>query len=262
MSVHTPTAAQRADLPAALAGRADRAAQVTAHVTSQVTEQLSEAASQVLAEAKPRLRGWLHAATAPLALAAGIVLVLLSPAGAVRAGSAVFALSALTLFSISATMHTRTGRWSPRAALLLKRLDHASIFLLIAGSYTPFALLLLEGSSRVALLCVAWVGAGLGMVFRVLWTEAPRWLYTPVYLAMGWVSVLFFPQFVVHGSAPVVTLVAAGGLLYTVGGVVYGLRRPNPFPSWFGFHEVFHALTIVAFAAHYTGIFLATYALR
>jgi hemolysin III len=251
MSVHTPSAPQRSELPAQLADKA-------AHVT----EQISEAASQVIAEAKPRLRGWLHAATAPLTLAAGVALVLLSPAGAVRAGSAVFAFSALTLFSISATMHTGTGRWSPRAALLLKRLDHACIFLLIAGSYTPFALLLLEGSSRAVLLCVAWTGAALGMAFRVLWTEAPRWLYTPVYIAMGWVSVFFFPQFVEHGSTAVVSLIAVGGLLYTLGGVIYGLRRPNPFPSWFGFHELFHALTIVAFAAHYTGILLATTALR
>ncbi len=216
---------------------------------------------ELLAEVKPRMRGWLHAVTAPVALAAGLLLVVLSPAGAPRVGSAVFALCALVLFSVSATMHK--GGWSPRTERVLTRLDHASIFLLIAGTYTPFSLLMLHGSDRVVLLAVAWSGAALGIAFRMLRPQAPRWVYTPIYLALGWVAVFFAPDFARYsGAALVVVLLGLGGLLYTVGGVVYGLRRPNPLPQWFGFHEVFHALTVLAFAAHYTGISIATYALR
>lgn len=223
-------------------------------------EQAHEVIEEVIEEVKPHLRGWLHAATAPLALVAGIVLVVLSPTTATRVGSSIFAASALILFSVSATMHR--GTWSRRVGLILRRLDHSSIFLLIAGSYTPFTLLLIDGSARIVLLCMAWGGALLGIAFRVLWTDAPRWLYTPIYIALGWASIFFADDFL-HAGAPVaVALLAAGGLIYTLGGVVYGFRRPNPFPSWFGFHEVFHSLTIAAFATHYVGISFATYALR
>ena len=201
--------------------------------------------------------------TSPAASAtgAGVLLVLLSPGGAPRVGSAVFALCALVLFTVSATMHR--GGWSPRTELVLTRLDHASIFLLIAGTYTPFSLLMLQGSDRVVLLSVAWSGAALGIAFRMLRPQAPRWVYTPIYIALGWVAVFFAPDFAHYtGAAAAVILLALGGLLYTLGGIVYGLRRPNPLPRWFGFHEVFHAFTVVAFAAHYAGISIATYALR
>jgi hemolysin III len=217
-------------------------------------------AQHVLDEAIPRLRGWLHATTAPLAVVAGVVLVALSPTPGIRIGSTLFALSAVILFTASATLHR--GGWSARTNAILTRLDHSSIFLLIAGSYTPFTLLLLRGSDRTTLLWVAWGGAAAGIAFRVLWSTAPRWVYTPIYIALGWAAVVFAGDFVRNGTPGVVLLLALGGLLYTVGAVVYGLRRPNPVPSWFGFHEVFHALTVVAFAAHYTGISMATYALR
>ncbi len=216
--------------------------------------------ADAVAEVRPRMRGWLHAATAPVALVAGIFLVAFAPAGAPRIGSAVFAASALLLFTVSATMHR--GGWSRRTEMLLTRLDHASIFVLIAGSYTPFSLMLLEGSDRVVLLTVAWGGAALGIAFRMLRPGAPRWVYTPVYVALGWAAVFFADEFARYPGTPVVALLAAGGLVYTVGAVVYGLRRPNPFPQWFGFHEVFHFLTVVAFAAHYTGVSLAAYSLR
>lgn len=227
---------------------------------SEGVSELREQAQEVLAEVIPRLRGWLHAAVAPLTLAAGVVLVVLSPTPATRTGSGVFAASAVILFTASATMHR--GRWSPRVNTILTRVDHASIFLLIAGSYTPFTLLLLNGESRTVLLCLAWGGAAAGIAFRVLWTTAPRWVYTPVYIALGWAAVFFAGDFVRGGSGWVVALLATGGLLYTLGAVVYGLRRPNPFPRWFGFHEVFHAFTVAAFAAHYVGVSIATYSLR
>jgi hemolysin III len=214
----------------------------------------------VVAEIRPRMRGWLHAGAAPLALVGGVLLVAQSPAGAPRVGSAVFALSALVLFTVSATMHR--GGWSPRTERLLTRMDHACIFLLIAGTYTPFSLLLLSGRDRAVLLSVVWAGAALGIAFRLFRPDAPRWVYTPIYLALGWVAVFFAPQFARYPGHVVVVLLAAGGLAYTIGGVVYGLRRPNPFPQLFGFHEVFHTLTVLAFAAHYAGVSIAAYSLR
>jgi len=227
-----------------------------------VVDRATEAVSEKLAEVKPRLRGWMHAATAPLALAAFVVLVVLSPTGATRVGSIVFGASALLVFTTSGIYHR--GTWSPRMWEFLRRMDHANIFVLIAGSYTPFALLLLHGRPQVVLLSVIWTAALAGMVFRIFWIDAPRWLYTPMYMALGWVAVFFLPQFI-DGShrfgagiaITVLALVASGGLLYTLGGVVYALKRPNPSPRWFGFHEVFHTLTIAAFALHFIGVSMA-----
>lgn len=217
--------------------------------------------------AKPRLRGWLHLATAPVTLAAGVVLIALSPTAATRLGSVVYVLSSVLLFSVSAIYHR--GRWSPRAAGVLRRLDHSSIFLLIAGTYTPFSLLLLSGTDRAVMLTVIWVGALLGMGFRVLWIDAPRWLCVPIYVGLGCAAIFALPEFAggaerlgVGIGTAVLVLIAAGGLLYILGGAVYGFRRPDPWPRYFGFHEVFHSFTVLAFVAHYVGLSLATYSLR
>jgi hemolysin III len=216
---------------------------------------------------KPRLRGWLHLATAPATLAAGVVLVALSPTATTRLGSAVYAVCSVMLFTVSAVYHR--GRWSPRVNGVLQRFDHANIFLLIAGTYTPFGLLLLRGTDRIVMLSVIWSGAVMGMAFRVLWLGAPRWLYTPIYIGLGWAAVFFLPQFAAGShrlgvglGAVVLSLIALGGALYTLGGVVYGFKRPDPWPRWFGFHEVFHTCTILAFVTHYVGLSLATYSLR
>jgi hemolysin III len=224
------------------------------------TERLTGSVRETVEEAKPRLRGWLHAASAPVTLAAGVVLVVLSPTASTRVGSAVFAASALVLFTVSGVYHR--GTWSPRAWRFLRRFDHANIFLLIAGSYTPFTLLLLHGTERVVLLTVVWSGALAGVLFRVFWNDAPRWLYTPIYVALGWTAVFFAPHFVRSAGTAVLVLMAVGGALYTLGGLVYGFRRPDPSPRWFGFHEVFHSLTVAAFATHYVGVSIATYSLR
>lgn len=222
---------------------------------------------RVVAEVKPRLRGWLHAATAPLTLVAGIVLVVLSPDALTRIGSTVFALSALVLFTVSAIYHR--GTWSPRAQAFLRRFDHSNIFVLIAGSGTPFALLLLEGAERWTMLGVSWGGALAGVFMKLVWLGHPRWLSAPIYMALGWAPVFFFSDFLDGATAyssaigtAVIALVVVGGALYTVGGIVYGSKRPNPSPQWFGFHEVFHAFTILAFVSHYVGVSLATYSLR
>jgi hemolysin III len=247
--------------------RTERLVAATAHATAGVTERIGEQVRETLDEVKPRLRGWIHAGTAPLALAAGIVLVALSPTVATRVGSAVFATSALLLFTVSAIYHR--GTWSPRTWAFLRRFDHANIFVLIAGTSPPYALLFLHGTARTTLLSVVWGAAIAGVVFRVFWTDAPRWLYTPMYMALGWAAVFFIPQFVDGAdkfssgiAIATLVLVAVGGILYTLGGVVYGLKRRNPSPRWFGFHEVFHSFKVLAFSAHYVGVALATYSLR
>ena len=205
-------------------------------------------------EVKPRLRGWLHAFTAPMALAAGVVLVVLIPGTAGKIAAAVFCLSAVILFAVSATYHTRV--WPEPTRLFLRRLDHANIFLLIAGSYTPYAVLVLPADSARTLLIVVWSGALLGVAFRLLWLSAPRWLYVPIYIGLGWTAVFWAGEFAVGASLAALTLMVFGGLLYTLGGVVYAAKRPNPAPAWFGFHEMFHSLTIAAFVTHYVGVWL------
>ena len=212
-------------------------------------------AADLAAAVKPRLRGWVHLGAFPLAMAAGVVLVVLSPAGGPRWAAAVFGTTAALLFGTSALYHR--GTWSPRAELALKRLDHSNIFLIIAGTYTPLAVVLLPSPSARTLLTVVWVGALLGVAFRVAWTGAPRWLYVPLYVALGWVAVAYLPAFGRTGGAAVVVLVVVGGVLYSTGALVYGTRRPDPSPRWFGFHEVFHVLTVAGFAAHVVAVFLA-----
>lgn len=204
---------------------------------------------------KPRLRGWIHAVTTPLALVASIVLVVLAEPVAGKVAAAVFGLSALLLFGTSAVYHR--GDWSPRVAATLRRMDHANIFLVIAGTYTPLAVMLLDTRTATVLLVIVWSGAVAGLLARVLWMTAPRWFYVPVYVALGWVAVAYLGQFGAAGGPAVVWLVAGGGLAYTVGAVVYGTKFPDPSPRWFGFHEIFHALTVVGFTCHTVAIYLA-----
>jgi len=212
---------------------------------------------EVVRAVKPKLRGWLHAGTFPVALAAGIVLVVLSDGVDEIAANTVYAASAALLFGASALYHR--GAWSPQVERGLKRLDHSNIFLIIAGTYTPFAVILLPEHGGTALLWIVWSAAIGGIAFRVLWVGAPRWLYTPIYLALGWVAVFYIPEIYQTGGAAVITLIAIGGGLYSVGAVVYALKRPNPSPRWFGFHEVFHALTLAAWCVHYIAVSLVTY---
>lgn len=210
----------------------------------------------VVAAVKPRLRGWLHAGMVPLTLAAGVVLIVLAPNATARTAAVVFSLTAWLLFGTSAVYHR--GNWSPRVGAVLKRMDHSNIFLIIAGSYTPFALLLPPDQARTMLL-VVWVGAVAGVLFRVLWVGAPRWLYTPIYVALGWVAVFYLGPLLRHGGPAIVALIASGGMLYTLGALVYGIKRPNPSPRWFGFHEIFHTLTVAAFTTHYVAASMTVY---
>jgi hemolysin III len=217
----------------------------------------SEPLAEVVDFVKPKLRGWLHAGITPAAAAAGIVLISLAPTAAGKTGGGVFLASSLLLFGTSAIYHRYT--WGPRGEAVLRRLDHANIFVFIAASYTPLALQLLTGRSQVILLVLVWSAALGGLLFRLFWLGAPRWLYTLLYIAMGWAAVGWVRPFYETAGAAAFTLIGVGGLLYTAGAVVYARKRPNPSPRWFGFHEVFHACTIAAFVAHYIAISLITY---
>ena len=204
---------------------------------------------------KPRLRGWLHAATTPLVLAASIVVLTLADGPGAKAAMAVYLATSLILFGTSAAYHI--GHWSPHVTAVLRRIDHSNIFLFIAGTYTPLSVLLLTGASRVALLSVIWSAAVAGCCFRILWLGAPRWLYVCLYIVMGWTAIWWMPQLWASGGPAVVGLVLAGGVAYSLGALVYARRWPNPIPRWYGFHEVFHSATILAAACHFTAIALA-----
>ncbi|RII42894.1 hemolysin III family protein [Galactobacter valiniphilus] len=208
---------------------------------------------------RPHLRGWIHALTAPLALAGGIVLICLAPGVAGKITTSVYAFTALLLFTISAVYHR--GRWSPKVKMVLKRLDHTNIMLIIAGTYTPLAWFLLPRQHAAWLLIGVWTGALLGVLFRVLWTNAPRWLYTPVYMVLGLAALIFLGDFFAANVAAAI-LICAGGALYIAGAVFYALKRPNISVRWFGFHELFHAFTVGGFTCHLIAVFLAVLGAR
>jgi hemolysin III len=203
---------------------------------------------------RPKLRGWLHLGAVPLSVVLGVIALVLAPAGAPRWSVAVYLVTTVLLFGVSAAYHRRV--WGDRWEGVLKRIDHSNIYLFIAGSYTPFAVILLPGTTGDVLLAIVWGVAALGVVFRVLWVGAPRWLYVSTYMALGWVAVGYLPALWRAGGSAVLILIATGGALYTVGAVVYALRRPNPFPRWFGFHEIFHAFTIAAYLVQYVAVIL------
>lgn len=207
------------------------------------------------AEAKPTWRGWIHAGTFPIAVAAGIVLICLGKGPLAKWAAAVYLLTSALLFGISALYHR--FNWKPATKQVFRRLDHANIFLLIAGTYTPLALLAMPLGKGIPLLVIVWAGALLGIGFRMFWLSAPRWLYVPLYVALGWAAVVYLPDIWQANPASMI-LVAVGGLLYTVGSVVYGLKRPNPIPGVFGFHEIFHTLTVLAFLCHWTAALLVS----
>lgn len=204
-------------------------------------------------EKKPTWRGWIHAGTFPVAIALGVILLVLADGAVAKISSAVFMASSLLLFGMSALYHRFT--WGEKARTLLKRIDHANIFLLIAGSYTPISVLCLPQDKAIILLSLVWGGALLGIGFRVFWIGAPRWLYVPLYVLLGWAAVMFIVDFFTADWV-MMTLIIVGGVLYTLGAVVYGMKRPNPFPGRFGFHEIFHTFTLLAFLCHWTAIFL------
>ncbi|WP_430645733.1 PAQR family membrane homeostasis protein TrhA [Agromyces sp. GXS1127] len=214
---------------------------------------LIDASPEHPADVKPTWRGWIHAATFPLTIAAGIVLITLADGAAAKWASAVFMLTSMLLFGNSALYHRFD--WRPRTKVVLKRIDHANIFLLIAGTYTPLSILALPPDKGLVLLVLVWGGALVGIAFRVFWIGAPRWLYVPIYLLLGWAAVMYLGD-LLAASVAMMVLVIVGGVLYTIGAVVYGLKKPNPWPGHFGFHEIFHVCTVLAFMCHWTATLL------
>jgi hemolysin III len=205
------------------------------------------------AENRPSWRGWIHAGSLPVVIAGGILLVVLANGMPAKIVAAIFFACSFLLFGNSALYHR--FNWKPTTKRLLKRIDHANIFLLIAGSYTPITWLALPEGKAVVLMSIIWGTAILGIGFRVFWIGATRWLYVPIYLGMGWVAMAFVADFM-SANAPMMILILAGGLCYSIGAAAYGFKWPNPSRQHFGFHEVFHALTVVAFLCHWTGILL------
>lgn len=214
---------------------------------------VSEGFAEQTKEIKPTWRGWIHAGVLPIVIVGGILLVILANGMPAKITTAIFFASSLLLFGNSALYHR--FNWSPKVKLTLKRIDHANIFLLIAGSYTPITWLALPQDKAILLMSLIWGSAVLGIGFRVFWISAPRWLYTPIYVAMGWGAIAFVVDFM-NANAPMMILILAGGLCYTVGALVYALKKPNPFPGKFGFHEIFHTLTVLAFMCHWVAALL------
>ena len=205
--------------------------------------------------AKPKLRGVSHQWAFVVSIFTGAVLILLAPNGEAMMAAAIYALSVMALFGTSALYHRINWR-SLSARRWMRRLDHSMIFVLIAGTYTPFALLALDGTLATAILIVVWSGALAGVVLQLCWVDAPRLLSAIVYIAMGWVALVAYPEMVDKVGITGTALVTAGGILYSVGAIIYATKRPNPVPKVFGYHEVFHALVIAAAALHYSVVAL------
>ena len=207
---------------------------------------------------KTKLRGWIHAVTTPLALANGVTLIALAPGAALKWAAAIYMACAIILFGISATYHI--GPWSPKVRQFFKRMDHANIYLLIAGTYTPLTVAGLSGTARVVCLATVWICAIAGGTMEVLWLNAPRVLRVVTYALVGWVAIWFIPQFWHNCGPAVVWLLLAGGLCYSVGAVFYAIKKPNPWPRYFGFHEFFHTGTVLGYACHAVATWLAVMA--
>ncbi|WP_412747436.1 PAQR family membrane homeostasis protein TrhA [Krasilnikovia sp. M28-CT-15] len=210
---------------------------------------------------KPRLRGRLHQYAFFVALVCGIVLCSIAasrPGVAPFLSCLLYSLTVCGLFGVSALYHRRV--WSDRGYQIMRRMDHSMIFIFIAGTYTPFCVLLLPPATRDVMLAIIWAGALGGVALKMIWPHLPRWAGAPLYLGLGWAAVAILPDVLHHGGVTVLVLLAAGGAAYSIGAVFYALRRPNPWPTVFGHHEFFHACTLVAAILHHIAIYFALYA--
>jgi hemolysin III len=241
----------------AKAAASERVTEAKTAATERVTEART-AAEDLITRTKPRLRGVTHEWAFFISLVAGAGLIAAAPSGHARLAMAIYAVSLSGLLGTSALYHRVNWR-RPEIRRWMRRLDHSMIFLLIAGTVTPFALLVMSGSLADALLIAVWAGAAAGIVLELIWVDAPKWASTIVYLAVGWIAVIGFPAIVVEAGIGAGALIAAGAILYTAGAVVYACQRPNPNPAVFGYHEIFHLLVLAAAAAHFAAV--AIYAL-
>ncbi len=204
----------------------------------------------------PKLRGWFHLGAIPVVIIASLVLFILSNSSR-KFSVALYSITAIMLFSVSAIYHRVP--WSPAKKVMWRRWDHANINLLIAGSYTPFAVALLEGRDRITLLAVVWIGALIGVAARVFWVGAPRWLYVANYLLLGWVAVIYTPHLYREGGLWVLLPIIIGGLFYSVGAIFYALKKPGRYAKYFGFHELFHIFVLAAWISQYIAVSVAIY---
>ena len=194
----------------------------------------------------------------PISLVAGLILITLADELRGRITLGIFTLTAVTLFTCSALYHRVS--WSDKNRAIWRRIDHSNIAVLIAGTYTPFAIYLLEADQAKILLILAWGGALLSSLLRIFWLSAPRWLYVSGYIALGWAAVIYMPDFLNSGGVAIFVLILVGCVLYSAGGVIYALKKPNFSINWFGFHELFHAMTAAAFICHFVAAILTVYA--
>jgi hemolysin III len=232
----------------------DAVGEAVAHVAH-----VAHAAAEVLG--KPRARGWIHLVSAIVALVAGASLIAVAwPLAGPKAGLATFVYvgSVVGMFTVSAIYHRVTWK-TARARIWMKRLDHSMIFVLIAGTYTPFALLAMPHDAGVLVLYIVWGGALAGVLLKMCWPTAPRWVGVPLYLLIGWVAAFYVAAIMHAAGVAAMVLLAVGGALYSVGGILYALRWPDPWPRTFGYHEFFHACTAVAAICHYIAIWFAVF---
>jgi hemolysin III len=211
-------------------------------------------------DTRPSLRGVVHLLAfwvTPVLAATLITLSAIESGATAAVGVSVYCATMAAMFGVSALYHRRT--WSDRGWQVMRRLDHATIFLFIAGTYTGFGLVVLDGAARWAVLGVVWTGCLAGVVIKVRWPHAPRWVGVPIYLLVGWVGIAIIGDIVRDAGVAALVLLLTGGLLYSLGGVAYAMHRPNPWPDVFGYHEVFHALTVLAAVCQYVALFLAVY---
>jgi hemolysin III len=234
--------------------------------TSGPIDSVEQAAGQVLESAadaltKPKARGWIHLVSAVFAVAAGAALISVSwPLKGLLAGLATFVYvgTVVGMFTVSATYHRVNWR-SETARKWMKRLDHSMIFVFIAGSYTPFALLAMPPDAARMVLSIVWGGALAGTLLKVCWPSAPRWVGVPLYLLLGWVAVWYTGTILHSAGVAAMVLLFVGGALYSIGGILYALRWPDPWPSTFGYHEFFHACTAVAAICHYIAMWFVVF---
>jgi hemolysin III len=217
-------------------------------MTSPAAESFTATAEQL----RPRLRGVFHQYAFLVFAALGVFLIATAPSGTARAAAAIFGGSVVLAFGVSALYHRVT--WRPAARRLMRRLDHSAIFVLIAGTYTPYGLLVLAGAWRFSVLAVVWIGAAVGVAQSLLWVDRPKWLTAVLGIALGWAGVVAFPQILDATGSVGASLLLAGGVLYTLGAVVYAMSRPDPAPTVFGYHELFHVLTLGAAGCHYATV--------
>jgi len=210
------------------------------------------AAAALAPPTKPRLRGVLHQWAFFVSIPADFLLLALAPDGRARLALAIYALGLSGLLGTSALYHRIT--WNPTARRWLRRVDHSMIFLLVAGTLTPFAVLVMHGTLATVLLVVVWAGAIGGVTLSMLWPDAPKPLSAAMYIALGWAGATSAPQLLDRAGLGAVLLIAAGGILYTLGAIAYARGRPNPWPAVFGYHEIFHALVVAAATCHYAAV--------